>query len=48
MVQNLTKENILGAFVLMSGFATLVENMPEWLIPFTDIISLKYFLISLT
>ncbi len=31
----------------MSGFATPVENMPTWLIPFTDLVSLKYFLILL-
>ncbi len=47
------QQGILGAFVLlvpyilMSGFATPVENMPQWLIPFTDIVSLKYFLILL-
>ncbi|MEA3490580.1 MAG: ABC transporter permease [Campylobacterota bacterium] len=47
------QQGVLGAFVvmvpsiLMSGFATPVENMPEWLIPVTDIISLKYFLILL-
>ena len=47
------QQGILGAFVLvvpyilMSGFATPVENMPEWLIPITDFISLKYFLILL-
>lgn len=47
------QQGILGAFVLlvpyilMSGFATPVENMPEWLIPFTDIVSLKYFLVLL-
>ncbi len=47
------QQGILGAFVLMvpyilmSGFATPVENMPSWLIPFTDIVSLKYFLILL-
>lgn len=47
------QQGILGAFVLivpyilMSGFATPVENMPTWLIPFTDIVSLKYFLILL-
>ena len=47
------QQGILGAFVLlvpyilMSGFATPVENMPHWLIPFTDIVSLKYFLILL-
>jgi len=31
----------------MSGFATPVENMPSWLIPLTDLISLKYFLLLL-
>lgn len=47
------QQGILGAFVLMvpsillSGFATPVENMPTWLVPFTDFISLKYFLILL-
>jgi ABC-2 type transport system permease protein len=30
-----------------ASFETPVENMPQWLIPFTDIISLKYFLILL-
>ena len=44
------QQAILGAFVfllpsfLLSGFATPVRNMPEWLQPFTDIIPLKYFL----
>jgi len=47
------QQGILGAFILlvpsilMSGFATPIENMPQWLIPFTDIIALKYFLILL-
>lgn len=47
------QQGILGAFVLlvpyilMSGFATPVENMPEWLVPFTNIVSLKYFLVLL-
>jgi ABC-2 type transport system permease protein len=47
------QQGILGAFVLavpyilMSGFATPVENMPSWLIPFTDFVSLKYFLLLL-
>jgi len=47
------QQGILGAFVLlvpyilMSGFATPVENMPSWLIPATDFVSLKYFLILL-
>ena len=44
------QQGILGAFVLvvpyilLSGFATPVENMPSWLIPVTDFVSLKYFL----
>lgn len=52
-ISSTQQQGILGAFVLMvpyilmSGFATPVENMPQWLIPFTDIISLKYFLILL-
>lgn len=47
------QQGILGAFVLvvpyilLSGFATPVENMPSWLIPLTDFVSLKYFLILL-
>lgn len=47
------QQGILGAFVLlvpyilMSGFATPVENMPDWLVPFTDLVSLKYFLVLL-
>lgn len=47
------QQGILGAFVLLvpyillSGFATPVENMPSWLIPLTDIVSLKYFLVLL-
>jgi ABC-2 type transport system permease protein len=47
------QQGILGGFVLivpyilLSGFATPVENMPSWLIPATDFISLKYFLLLL-
>lgn len=47
------QQGVLGAFVLvvpyvlMSGFATPVENMPSWLIPMTDFVSLKYFLMLL-
>jgi ABC-2 type transport system permease protein len=47
------QQAILGAFVLvvpsilLSGFATPIENMPDWLIPVTDFIALKYFLIIL-
>lgn len=52
-ISSTQQQGILGAFVLLvpsvllSGFATPVENMPSWLIPFTDFISLKYFLILL-
>ncbi len=52
-ISSTQQQGILGAFVLvvpyilMSGFATPVENMPSWLIPVTDIISLKYFLLLL-
>ncbi|AXX92396.1 hypothetical protein CPU12_06725 [Malaciobacter molluscorum LMG 25693] len=52
-ISSTQQQGILGAFVLlvpsilMSGFATPVENMPQWLIPFTDLVSLKYFLILL-
>lgn len=52
-ISSTQQQGILGAFVLMvpyilmSGFATPVENMPAWLIPATDFISLKYFLVLL-
>ncbi len=52
-ISSTQQQGILGAFVLvvpyilMSGFATPVENMPSWLIPITDLVSLKYFLILL-
>ncbi len=52
-ISSTQQQGILGAFVLvvpyilMSGFATPVENMPLWLIPLTDFISLKYFLLLL-
>ncbi len=52
-ISSTQQQGILGAFVLvvpyilMSGFATPVENMPSWLIPITDFVSLKYFLILL-
>ena len=45
------QQAILGAFLfivpamLLSGFATPVENMPEWLQPVTTINPLRYFLI---
>lgn len=52
-ISSTQQQGILGAFVvvvpyiLMSGFATPVENMPSWLIPLTDFVSLKYFLVLL-
>ncbi|WP_419770151.1 MAG: ABC transporter permease [Candidatus Marinarcus sp.] len=52
-ISSTQQQGILGAFILlvpsilMSGFATPIENMPSWLIPFTDLIALKYFLILL-
>ncbi len=45
------QQAMLGTFsfltpaILMSGFATPIENMPEWLQPFTYIIPLRYMLI---
>lgn len=45
------QQAILGSFIillpsfLLSGFATPVENMPEWLQPVTDFIPLKYYLV---
>lgn len=45
------QQAILGAFVfmvpavLLSGFATPIENMPEWLQPITYINPLRYFLV---
>jgi ABC-2 type transport system permease protein len=52
-ISSTQQQGILGAFVLvvpyilLSGFATPVENMPSWLIPVTDFVSLKYFLVLL-
>lgn len=45
------QQAILGAFLfmvpatLLSGFATPIENMPEWLQPITTINPLRYFLV---
>lgn len=45
------QQSILGSFVfmvptmLLSGYATPIENMPSWLQPFTEIIPIKYFFI---
>lgn len=44
------QQAILGSFVVMlpsfllSGFATPITNMPDWLQPFTNLIPLKYYL----
>ena len=45
------QQAILGAFLfmvpamLLSGFATPIENMPDWLQPVTTVNPLRYFLI---
>ena len=45
------QQAMLGTFVfmtpsvLMSGFATPIENMPTWLQPFTYLIPLRYMLV---
>ena len=45
------QQAILGSFVfmspavLLSGFATPIENMPDWLQPCTYVIPLRYFLV---
>ena len=45
------QQAMLGTFifmmpsVLLSGYATPIENMPDWLQPFTYLIPLKYFLV---
>lgn len=50
-LSNTQQQAMLGSFVfmvpsvLLSGFATPVENMPPWLQPFTYVIPLKYMLI---
>lgn len=45
------QQAVLGSFlfmspaVLLSGFATPIENMPEWLQPITYLIPLRYYLV---
>lgn len=45
------QQAVLGSFlfmspaVILSGFATPIENMPEWLQPFTYFIPLRYYLV---
>lgn len=36
---------IMGPSVLISGFATPIENMPPWLQPLTSLVPLKYMLV---
>ncbi|QIR74986.1 ABC transporter permease [Sulfurospirillum diekertiae] len=50
-ISNTQQQAILGSFVfllpsiLLSGFATPVENMPSWLQPLTALTPLKYYLV---
>ncbi len=50
-LSNTQQQAVLGSFlfmspsVILSGFATPIENMPEWLQPATILIPLKYYLI---
>lgn len=50
-ISNTQQQAILGSFVfllpsiLLSGFATPIENMPSWLQPLTALTPLKYYLI---
>jgi ABC-2 type transport system permease protein len=45
------QQAVLGSFlfmspsVLLSGFATPVENMPDWLQPLTSLVPLKFYLV---
>lgn len=49
-ISNTQQQAILGSFVfllpslLLSGFATPIENMPSWLQPISSFIPLKYYL----
>ena len=50
-VSHTQQQSILGSFVfitpvmLLSGYATPIENMPTWLQPFTNLLPLKHFFI---
>lgn len=50
-LSNTQQQAVLGSFVfmspsiLLSGFATPIENMPEWLQPVTYLIPLRYYLV---
>lgn len=50
-ISHTQQQSILGSFVfmtptmLLSGYATPIENMPTWLQPFTNLIPIKHFFI---
>lgn len=50
-ISHTQQQSILGAFVfmtptmLLSGYATPIENMPHWLQPFTNFLPITHFLI---
>ena len=50
-VSHTQQQSILGSFVfmtpvmLLSGYATPIENMPTWLQPFTNLLPIKHFFI---
>jgi ABC-2 type transport system permease protein len=50
-ISHTQQQSILGAFVFMtpmmmlSGYATPIENMPSWLQPFTNLLPIKHFFI---
>lgn len=50
-LSNTQQQAVLGSFIflspamVLSGFATPIENMPAWLQPFTYAVPLRYFLI---
>lgn len=48
---NTQQQSVLGSFlfmspsIILSGFATPIENMPAWLQPFSYLVPLRYFLV---
>lgn len=50
-ISHTQQQSILGSFVFMtpmmmlSGYATPIENMPSWLQPFTNLLPIKHFFI---
>ncbi|MBY0293563.1 MAG: ABC transporter permease [Alphaproteobacteria bacterium] len=50
-ISHTQQQSILGSFVfmtpvmLLSGYATPIENMPTWLQPFTNLLPIKHFFI---